>query len=174
MNFFWFLIPLIPLLTRLSVIIRFHNMMREILSEDELDRDSHRNYILVLTGFSFSGLLAVSLLESTVIQGFYLTIYYLFISFLFFLFSFNYQSYKAKRWQDQLSTSFTDIASLSLILSVISVLFIKNFDFYFSLVLSILACLIWAFDHFTRIYLQSKYLLEKRKVLLSGKNNTKS
>jgi len=165
MSIIWFLIPLFPLLTRLIFIIfRFRNMMSEILSENELDRDSYRNYILALTGFSFSGLLAVTLLEATVIQGFYITIYYLFISFLLFLLSLNYQSYKARRWQDQLSTAFTEIALLSLILSVISVLFLKEFDYSFSISLSILACIIWSFDHFSRIILQSKYLIEKRKV----------
>jgi hypothetical protein len=48
--------------------------MKDNLTEDELDRDSHRNYILALTGFSFTGLLALTLLEATVIKGFYLTI----------------------------------------------------------------------------------------------------
>jgi hypothetical protein len=169
----WFVIPFFPLITRLFIIIHFRNMMKEILSENELDRDSHRNYILALTGFSFSGLLAVSLLEATVIKGFYLTIYYLFISFLLFLLSLNYQSYKARRWQDQLATSFSEIASLSLILSVISVLFINKLDYSFSISLSILAILIWLFDHFTRIFLQSNYLSEKRKVLQNEKTNKK-
>ena len=164
MNFFLFFIPLFPFLTRLILILSFKKHMQEILSEDELDRDSHRNYILAMTGFSFSGLLAVTLIQATGNQEFNLTIYYLFISFLFFLLSLNFQGYKAKRWQDQLSTAFTEIASLSLILSVISVLFLKNFNYSFSIGLSILACLIWLSDHLFRVRLQAKYLIIKSKV----------
>jgi hypothetical protein len=171
MDLIWYIIPFFPLLTRLSLIVYFHNLMKEILSEDELDRDAHRNYILALTGFSFSGLLAVSLLEATVIKGFYLTIYYLFISFLFFLLSFNIQSYKAMRWQDQLATSFSEIASLSLLLSVVSVLLIKDFNIFFSSVLTAVTFLIWASDHFYRMYLQSKHLKEKGRLKINETNN---
>ncbi|MBL1215811.1 MAG: hypothetical protein HND52_20760 [Ignavibacteriae bacterium] len=162
MKVLWTVIPFIPFLTRLILIGFFRTLMKDILEEEELDRDSHRNYILAMTGFSFSGLLAVTLLEATVIQGFNLTIFYLFISFLFFLFSLNFQGYKSRRWQDQLSTAFTEIASLSLILSIISVLFIKKFDQTFSLVLSILAFSIWSMDHIIRLCLQSKYLFKKK------------
>lgn len=164
----FFILPFIPLFTRLCLIIRYRKLMKHILEEDELDRDAHRNYIMVLTGFSFTGLLTTVLLESTVINGFFLTIYYLFISFLFFLSALNFQGYKARRWQDQISTSFSEIASLSLILSVISVLFIKNINISFSIFLTFLSSIVWFSDHIYRLFLQSNYLKMK------GNKNEKS
>ena len=74
MDILLYFIPFLPLFNRIILIIRFRDMMKDNLTEDELDRDSHRNYILALTGFSFTGLLALTLLEATVIKGFYLTI----------------------------------------------------------------------------------------------------
>jgi len=162
MQIFLYLIPFIPLLDRLILILWYKDLMKEILSEDELDRDAHRNYILALTGFSFTGLLALALLEATVISGFYLTIYYLLISFLLYLFSLNFQGYKAKRWQDQLSTSFSEVATLALICSIISILFIKEFEKSFAFLLASIAMFIWFFDHLYRIRLQTKYLSLKR------------
>jgi hypothetical protein len=75
----------------------------------------------------------------------------------------NFQGYKSRRWHDQLSTSFTEVATLALICSILSILFIKNFDITFSILLLIIAMAVWAFDHFYRIHLQSNYLSLKRK-----------
>ena len=166
MDIIWITLPFIPLVTHMLIIIFNCKKMCVVLSQNELDRDTHRSYILALSGFSFTALLAVVLLEATVVQGLHFVIYYLLLSFLFFLAALNIQGYKAKRWQDELATSFADIATLSLILSIIFVLFSpnfkNNFDIRFSVSITILASLIWALDHFYRIYLQFSYYKDLR------------
>ena len=143
--------------------MRFHKGMKEGLSEKEKDREAHRGYIMGLAGFSFSGLLALVLLDAVLRKGYLLSIYYLFMSFLAYLFALNMQSYKEKRWQDQLATASTDLASLCLILSIIGILLTQGFSHTFALWLSIVAISIWFVDHVFRISIVWKFLREKEK-----------
>lgn len=154
----YYLIPGFPLVTRFLLYLRFPYDMTEYLTEVEKDRESHRSYILALAGFSFSGLLAIAVLDTALQQNFKLSVYYLFISFLCYLFTLNMQSYKARRWHDQMATAFMDAASLSLIMSVLSILYSQNTNKFFKIILSIIALLFWGIDHFIRIRIQWKYL----------------
>jgi len=143
---FYFL-PLFPIVTRGILYLKFQKRMKDVLSPEELDKESHRTYIMTLAGFSFSGLLAMAVLDTALRQDYRLAIYYLFLSFLGYLFGLNLQSYKAKRWQDQLATASTDMASLCLVLSILSILMTQNFSRSFACPLSIAAILIWLVDH---------------------------
>ncbi|MBW2620863.1 MAG: hypothetical protein JRC56_05985 [Deltaproteobacteria bacterium] len=91
--------------------------MSEIPSEEEQDRESHRSHILTLAGFSFTGLLAIAVLDATLVQDFRFAVYYLLVSFLCYLSALNFQGYKSKRWHDQLATALMDVASLSLMIN---------------------------------------------------------
>jgi hypothetical protein len=137
--------------------------MKDVLTNEELDKESHRTYIMTLAGFSFSGLLAMVILDAALRQDFRFSIYYLFMSFIGYVFALNLQSYKAKRWQDQLAIASMDMASLCLILSILSILMTKNFSPAFACTMSIMAISIWLIDHSFRFRIDFKYLQEKGK-----------
>lgn len=155
-------IAFFPIMTRGILCLNFLKEMKDTLSEKELDKESHRTHILTLAGFSFSGLLAIVVLDVALRQDFHFAIYYLLISFLGYLVALNLQSYKAKRWEDQLATAFMDTASLCLILSVLSILNSQKFSPNFAYALSILAISIWLIDHWLRLRFQWKFLKEKK------------
>ena len=140
---YFYFVPLLPLVSRVLLCIKHHNHMSEIPCEDEQDRESHRSHILALAGFSFTGLLAIAVLDATLLQDFHYAVYYLLVSFLCYLSALNFQGYKSKRWHDQLATALMDVASLSLIMSIISILKIQSFSSLFVSILSAIALLTW-------------------------------
>jgi hypothetical protein len=160
----WYCAPIIPLLTRAILCLKFRSEMGDFPSEEEQDREAHRSHILALTGFSFSGLLALAVLEATLRQGFNIAIYCLLLSFLFYMFALNIQGYKSRRWHDHFATALMDGASLSLILSVLSIMQSQASSNWFVPALSLLAILIWLFDHFLRLLFQWQYLTTKKEM----------
>src|SRR5437899_2833533 len=122
----WCLAPLLPILTRLLLVARFHKQMPDVLSEEEDDRDQNRSVILALAGFSFAGVLAVALLDVALQQSFAQTVFFLLVSFLAYLWALNAQSYKALRWQGEMVDALIEVGSLSLVLSLISLLLRGN------------------------------------------------
>jgi len=163
-KFVFYILPFFPIVTRGILYLKFQKEMNDILEKEELNKESHRTYIMTMAGFSFTGLLAMVVLDATRPQGYQFTIYYLFMSFLGYIFALNLQSYKAKRWQDQLATASLDMASLCLILSILSILITNNFSPAFAYPLSIVVILIWLIDHGLRLKFDSDYLKEKRKI----------
>lgn len=143
--------------------------MKDNLPAKVLDKESHRSHFMTLAGFSFSGLLAMAVLDVALRQDFQYSIYYLFLSFLGYIFAVNLQSYKAKRWQDQLATASSDMASLCLVLSILSILMTKKFSPVFAYILSTIAVLVWLTDHGLRLVFDWTYLREERR----GKNDKK-
>ena len=160
----FYIIPFVPFLSRSILCLNHRRQMLDILCEDEQDREAHRAHILALAGFSFSGLLAVAVLDVTLMHDFRYAIYYLLLGFLCYLSALNLQGYKSRRWHDQFGTALVDIASLSLILSIISIIHLKE---HFTIILTILAILVWSADHLIRIRIQWNYLNEEKK----GKKN---
>lgn len=158
----WYSAPIIPLFSRAVLCLRHHSQMAEILNEDEHDRETHRSHILALAGFSFTGLLALAILDATLRQDFHFAVFYLLVSFLCYFFALNLQGYKSKRWHDQFATALMDSASLSLILSIVSILHVQAFNFNFSLGLTLLAFFVWVADHATRLTIQWNYLNMKK------------
>jgi len=154
--------PLVPLLTRGVLYLRFYPMMAHILGEEEQKREAHRSHILALAGFSFTGLLALVVLDSALSEDFHVAIYCLLVSFLCFLFALSLQGYKSTRGQDQLGTVLMDAATFCLVLSVISILSSKTPRSRFVCVLSLAAVVIWLLDHLVRVRLQWKYLKAKK------------
>jgi len=154
--------PLVPLLTRAMLCLRFYPMMADILGEEEQKREAHRSHILALAGFSFTGLLALVVLDSALSKDFHVAIYCLLVSFLSFLFALSLQGYKSKRWHDQLGTALMDAATFCLVLSVISILSSKTPGSRFFCVLSLATVGAWLLDHLARVRFQWKYLKAKK------------
>jgi hypothetical protein len=153
---FW--IPILPLLSRLMLVLRHRVQMKKYLSEKELDRDSHREYIAAMAGFSFTALIALILLDASFKDSFRLPIYYLVLSFLAYVFALDLQGYKAKRWQDEVGTAAMDVGSLCLMLSIVVLLVTQVNDSLFSCPLSVLAIGIWLLHHILHISFEHQYL----------------
>lgn len=158
-----YLAPLLPILTRAFLLIRFRLFTEDLLPEEAHERSEQRSLILALAGFSFTGLLALVVIDSTMAQKFNLAIFYLLTSFLGFMWSLNLQGYKARRWEASLAVGLIEMGSLSLLLAVISILWLPTFDRVFSVALSLFALFIWGLDHFLRLKFEYKYLEEKEK-----------
>ena len=154
----WYSAPIVPLFSRAILCISHHSQMGEILSEEEHDRGAHRSHILALAGFSFTGLLALAVLDATLRQDFHFGVFYLLISFLCYFFALNLQGYKKRRWHDQFATALIDSASLSLILSIVSILHIQTFKSNFAIGLALFAFFVWVVDHIIRLRIQWSYL----------------
>lgn len=147
-----------PLVTRVFLIMRFRHLMGKGLCEGEQDRETHRAIILPMAGFTFSALLALAVLESDRARGLTFSILSLFISFLGYVEALNLQGHKDARWQDELGNACMEIGSLGLILSMVGVLLSQLHQSFIIWVLSLLAILIWLFDHVIRLRLIWKYL----------------
>ncbi len=159
----YYLAPLIPLLTRGLLCLTFRSEMSDVLDEEELDRESHRAHIMALAGFSFAALLALVVIDAALLhQNFQLPVYYLMVSFIFYMAALNLQGYKSRRWEDQVGTALMDAASLSLILSILSILFLNGFTPQFAWCISLLALSGWLIDHVIRLRLQSRFLASKK------------
>ncbi len=94
----YYFIPLFPIIVRLFVLLQFKSQWKRILTIEAQDRNTHRTHIMTFAGFTFSALLAVALLNQTIIPNLHYTLYYLLIGFLFFVFAYNIQGYKDYTW----------------------------------------------------------------------------
>ncbi len=61
----FYVLPLIPVLSRTALSLKFKNQMNELLLEPELDREAHRTLIIPLAGFSFTGLMGIMVVDLT-------------------------------------------------------------------------------------------------------------
>lgn len=161
MDFIFYIIPIFPLIIRFLFISVMKGNLKEILKEEENDRAEIRSYILALGGFSFTALVGFIVLEPAIKQNIQFSIYYVFISFISYFFALNLQGYKSKRWHDIISDALIETASLCLILTVISLLFVSNLNEMFTYIISILAIFIWLIDFIIRLNIQINYLNQK-------------
>ncbi|MBX2976399.1 MAG: hypothetical protein KF721_09710 [Ignavibacteriaceae bacterium] len=161
MKYLFYMIPSIPFIIRFIFVCFLKEYLSQILPETENDRSEIRSYVLTLSGFSFTALVALSILEPNIQQNIQFSIYYAFLSFLFYLFALNLQGYKNKRWHDVLSDTLLESASLCLILTVIGLLFVSNLNSYFVYGISAFAIIIWLIDFIIRLNIQINHLSEK-------------
>lgn len=147
-------LPLLPLASRSVMCLCFHTQMATKLSESERDTESHYTHLLTLAGFSFSGLIALIVLDASLRFNLRIAIYYLLISFLGYLLSLNIQGYKFTRRADEFATGVMECATLSLVLSVVATLFAAELGASFTIALSIIALSVWLIDHIWRLKLK--------------------
>ena len=155
------LVLVFPVLTRAVLLTRFWRLAPDYLKPAELDRESHRGYILTLAGFSFTGLLGLAVLDQATQQNLELATLFLVVSFGSFMFALDVQSYKARRWQDDLATAAVDVARLGMLLSVLAVLFAGPRSRSLKLAAWIVV-IVWLVDHVTRFRLEWRYRRELR------------
>lgn len=132
--------------------------MGEDLSEQAQERDVHRTFIFSLAGFSFTAVAGFAALESSLRVGLQLPTWYVLASFVAFIASLNMQSYKVKRWQNQLATAMLEIGTLSLMLALVALLFTAPFGRIFQWCATAITLLTWYVDHVVRMMIDNKYL----------------
>lgn len=163
----YYFLPFFPFLTRSFIVVYFLPCMSDAISEKESDRDTHRGLILGMSGFSFSGLLALAIVNAEVKTNFDLAVFYLLISFLCYFLALNIQGYKLFRWNDQVSDCLIESASLSIILAIITII-MKSVGFTnYSIAIILISCSIWILDHIIRLKLSFSYLT----ILQASKKN---
>lgn len=157
------MVPFLPLLTRGILGIVFRRYMLEQLDEEEKDRQNIRSLILAMMGFSFSGSLALFLVDGKVEASLQLPAYYLLTSFLCYLFVLNLQGHKDFRWEDNiLGDGLMEAASLSLIASLLAIVIESKFDIVYKALITTLALATWGYDHIIRVKKLSSFLSSKQ------------
>jgi hypothetical protein len=153
--------PVVPLVTRLFLGIYWTWLMKEVLPEEAQERDGHKTTIVGLAGFSFTAVAGLAVLDSSSRPGLQLSVWYVLVSFIAYVIALNLQTYKQTRWHDHLATGLMEVGSLSLVLTVISLLFGAKFDAWFLYLAATLAIGAWLIDHCVRLYLDVGYFREK-------------
>lgn len=162
---FWYGAPFAPLITRGLLISSHWKLAADVLSKEQLDREASLGVALTLTGFSFSAVIALALLQPSVTMDLQLPLYLLFVSFLTLLTAANGESYKGRRWEDQLVTAVREIGTLALTLGLVVLIVAADFGPVFEASVSTLAIGLWLLDHLVRVRIQWKYLSDLTEVI---------
>jgi hypothetical protein len=158
--YIWYVLPAIPILSRLWMCVRFSKHMGEELQEAEKAPQTHRSVIIPMAGFSFAALLAIALADAKLGLDLHVATYYLLLSFMSFYFSMSIQSYKYKRWHDIIGNTTLEVASLTLFLAIINILLSKA-ESEMNLYLSFFVAIVWSIDHVIRYRILWRYLSAK-------------
>ena len=158
LKFAVYFLPALPIVIRTFICGRFWSVMKDVLSEEAQERDQQRAVILSLAGFAFTGIVALVILDATILPRLHFAVWFLLISFLTYTFSFNAQGYKSKRWQGEIAIGMLEAGGFSLVLAIVSILFASNFDLGFKLAGSGLALLVVVADLVIRISIETSYL----------------
>jgi cytochrome oxidase assembly protein ShyY1 len=154
---FLVMLPVFPFLVRWVIIRHFKNEMVVAQTEEQNERDTHRNLTIALAGFSFQGVIALAIVNNWAGQDLNYAVYYLLISFLCYFSALNLQGYKFLAWHDQIGDAFLESGSLSLMLSIAGVVLSKGVT-WFGLAISAIALMVWGADFAIRVNLNWKYL----------------
>jgi hypothetical protein len=149
-NWYPYLLPLLPLVPRSLIVLRFRNFMSEQLSTAERAASEHRTVILALAGFSFSAGLALPAYGATTHADVLLPTFYVVVSFLCYLAALQVQSHKVVRWLDQVGSVLVDVATLCLILAVLCMVALIEPPPRYFLVIGTLAIAAWLADTILR------------------------
>lgn len=141
----WYLLPFVPLALTLILIWWQWPSMSEGLREEQLQRDNRRALLVNLTGFSFAGLLAVSVVDATILKNLMLPTYYLLIAFLAYFTGLSFIGYAVRRWEVQLISGSIAVGSLCLLMCVAAI--VRSTHEVFGDIVTGLSLAIWVFDY---------------------------
>ena len=147
----FYFIPFTPLLTRGTLFFLFWDVRKYLLRPDQIARESTKSFVLALDGLSFTGVIAIAVVDSVNQVNFRIPVFYLLISFLCYLIAFNIQDYKFSVARDVWSNILIDIATLSLVCTAVTVVFLAGYGVVFQSVVLIVALTGWLADHIVRI-----------------------
>jgi len=158
----WLIIVGIPLITRAALYwFNRGEMSRDLTTEAEKDRETHRGVIIPMAGFSFTALIALAVTDANFDIDLSVPIALLVISFTGFYAAMNIQSYKHTIRADQIGTTAYELATLCLFVAVANVI-VSNHSLGPSKYLAVAALLIWFVDHGIRLVSDWRYLSESK------------
>jgi hypothetical protein len=144
-------LPLLPVITRAMVLLVFHRIAWNELSEDAKEREEYRTVVLGLMAITFAGLVALGIVDAKFSVFQIYPFYFMLLSFLSLYLTLTIQSYKDFEWQEQLGAAFLDSATLSLFLSLISIIESGNQLQSYKRAFAALALGAWLIDHAVRL-----------------------
>ena len=144
-------LPVLPLLTRATIVITFYKLRWHPLPEMTKEREQYRTVVLGLMAITFAGLAALSIVDAKSLVFQIYPFYYMLLSFLSLFVTLNVQSYKNFEWQEQLGAACLDSAMLSLFLSLIAIFRESSQPTGYKYAFAILALGVWSIDHATRL-----------------------
>lgn len=155
---FYHLVPLTPFVTRLLLCSGYSSLMRIKLTTEEKDREANRTIILGLVGVSFTGLLALTIVDAKIDLKTFYPVFYMLISFLCFITALNLQAYKRFRWHNIFGAALIEAAILSILLAITAIIWSSNQSGFYKILFSVLAFSTWSADHYIHLRLLRKYL----------------
>jgi hypothetical protein len=119
--------------------------------EAENDRQTHRDLILPLAGFSFAGMLALNVFDAKVEINLQIPAYYLLVGFSCYFLAANIQGYKYLAWHNNIGDALYEIGCLCLFLPVAAILLITKGDGLYPSVIAGACLIVPLIDHFFRV-----------------------
>jgi len=157
-HWLWYFVPLLPLVTRLFLCLNCYKVMHQVPPEEAQERDVNRSFILSLAGFSFTAVAGFAVLDATTRIALQLPTWYVLLSFVSYISTLNAQSYKTNRLQNQVATALVEIGTLSLMLSLIALLFSASFSCKFQWIAATITFGAWLIDHVLRLRFDYHFL----------------
>ena len=158
LGFSRYLIPFLPLCVRAVLLGIYRDYMRAALPDEAQDRDVHRSVVLGLMGFSFSGTVALFVVNAKVELNLLLPAYFLLVSFLSYFIVLNIQQYKIARWQDNLGDGFLESGHFALMLSIATLVLNAEAPVPYRYAIAAMSVIVWLADFVIRIRIKWKYL----------------
>jgi hypothetical protein len=131
--------------------IKFPIEMKAYLPPKAQDAEANRSHALGLAGFSFTGVMALTVIDISTNISLRASAYYMLVSFLAFLWGLNIQSYKHFKWIDVFSDALMDVGSLGLVLALIAALWSQPLDLGLRWIGTSLASAVFLVDHCVRV-----------------------
>jgi hypothetical protein len=151
-------LPSAPVVSRFLVGLYWDWLMPVALPEEAQERDMQRGVILGLAGFAFTAAAALAILDAATRPSLQLSIWYVLVSFVSYLSALSIQSYKYRIWQDQLATALIEAGSLSLMLTLVTLLFAAKLEERFVWMSASVAIGAWLVDHAVKLRLFWRFL----------------
>lgn len=155
----WYFLPLLPLIVRFVILWRYKHLFKEDLDRKAAALEAHQDYLLPLAGFSFAGVIALTVAVSDQTRKeLELSTFYVIVGFLGYLSALNIQGYKFSHWEDQIADALIDGASLSLVLSIIFIITNYKYSGPYKVLIIIVGIGAWLFDYVLRMrYLRKMF-----------------
>jgi hypothetical protein len=170
-------LPMVPFVPRIITILKFPDATSGSLTEAVANREQHRSFILVMAGFSFTGLLGLAAAplaitdsgnRATLQHALQLPTYFLLTSFLFYISALNLQGYKRSWRHDLLADALIDGAALSLLSSIIVLVWHASSNSTFTILIGLFAGIVWGLDEAIRTRLTWKVFRDKERKKKKG------
>ena len=152
------LVPALPLLTHAIMALKYWGRMKEVISEEVMQRDTHRSMITALAGFSFTALLGLVVMQGVSALGLEPAILCLLWSFLSYLVALNLQGYKFNRLRDLVSDAMMESASLALLWAVSMILWVIDVSWVCKVLVPLASGITWLVNHYIRLNYTSQFL----------------